>query len=126
LESRARSPTGLFEALRLDGSFAINHAVLNHFDFVEAVRAPAREPVRSGSTRVDQLAGKVQCDESACRIAGISMSSGLMRADGRMTISRKDRKLDGILEVQLRGSANNLNVPVAIGGTLERPELLHH
>jgi hypothetical protein len=51
------------------------------------------------------------------------MSSGLMRAEGRLNVSRKDRKVDGSLQVELRGSVNNVNAPVAVSGTLDRPEL---
>ena len=91
---------------------------------VEAVRSPNRDPIRSGSTRVDQLSGRLQCDESACRVSNVKMSSGLMRADGHMSVARKDRKLDGLLDVELRGSASNISAPVTIGGTLDRPELL--
>jgi hypothetical protein len=123
LEARARNAAGLLDALHLDGSFTITHVILNHFDFVEAVRTAGREPVRSGSTRVDQLDGKLQCDDSVCRATGVKMSSGLMRADGRLSVARKDRKLDGTINVELRGSANNVNAPIGIGGTLERPEL---
>jgi hypothetical protein len=52
------------------------------------------------------------------------MNSGLMAAHGRASIERGGGKLDGLIEVEMRGSVNVVRVPVALGGTLGRPQLL--
>jgi hypothetical protein len=126
IESRSKTAANLLDSMHFDGALSVSRVVLNHFDFVEAVRTPSRDPVRSGSTRVDQLDAKLNCDEKICRASGIRMASGLLRAEGRLAVTRAARKVDGSLSVELHGTANSVSAVVGIAGNFERPELLRH
>lgn len=113
--------TALFPALSGEGSFTLNRAVLGGFDVVEAVRR-GKSPVRGGTTRFEQVSGALRVTPGALSFSELMMTSGLLRAVGKVELSY-DRNWSGMLDVEMRGSANLVRMPLSVSGTLKDPVL---
>lgn len=103
------------------GSFSLERASLDGFDLVEAVRTRSDNPIRGGTTKLEDFAGSVSVDSNGWRLSGLRGSSGVLSTSGYLR--QAGGKVDGVMDVQLRGSANQINVPVMISGNLADPML---
>ncbi len=112
----------IFSTMDADGAFSLDRGSIRGIDLPEAVRRVSRGPVQGGATQFEQLSGKIQVTDSGYQISGISINSGLMQSSGSVEVS-KDLKLKGRMELQMRGTANQMRVPVSLGGTLMVPEV---
>lgn len=119
----ARSATwaALLPSATGEGSFAMTRGALGGFDLVEAVRR-GKTPVRGGTTRYEQLSGNLKITPDTIRFSDINLSSGLLRAGGIIELSRDDR-LAGRFDVEMRGTANVVRMPVSVSGGLKDPVL---
>ena len=123
LRFSGKAPTwaGVLTAASGDGDFVLQRGVLGNFDLVEAVRR-GKGAVRGGATRYEQLSGRLKITPETVRFADLALASGLLRSGGYLEVSR-DGKLAGRLDVEMRGSANTIRMPVAASGTLKEPAL---
>lgn len=112
----------IFSAIEADGAFSLVRGGIGGIDLPEAVRRVSRGPVQGGATQFEQLSGKVKVTGSAYQISDISINSGLMQSSGNAEVD-KDLKLKGKMVLEMRGSANQMRVPVVLGGTLMVPEV---
>ncbi len=125
--TKAEAWQGLLRALQGRGDFVARRGTLGGLDLAEAVRLAGSGPARGGETRFEQLSGTLRVTPDAVRLGGLSLGSGLMHATGTLAFGRgaeAERPLGGTLEVQMRGSVNQLRMPVMVGGTLRAPEVL--
>jgi len=111
------------DALKGQVSLEIRRGALRGFDLVEAVRNTGRTPTRGGVTRFEQLSAELRLDQGAYGLSNLKLNSGLLKASGSASISR-DKAIDGIVDVELKGSANQVRVPVSITGSIKEPLLL--
>lgn len=123
LESKADSLGKLMDSLSADASFDVKRGAMKGFDLGEAVRSTGRSPTRGGTTKFEQFSGNLQYDQQAYRLTSLRLSSGLMKAGGNLNIG-KDRRLNGMIEVEVKGSAALIKAPVSVGGTLKEPWLM--
>ena len=123
LESKADSLGKLMDSLSADASFDVKRGAMKGFDLGEAVRSTGRSPTRGGTTRFEQFSGNLQYDQQAYRLTNLRLSSGLMKAGGHLNIG-KDRRLNGMMEVEVKGSAALIKAPVSVGGTVKEPWLM--
>lgn len=122
LRGSATTLNAALRALSGSGSFKIERGTFQGFDLVEAVRnARSETPVRGGEARLEDLEGALSFDADGWRLNGLRGGSGALNAFGHLNQSAG--RLAGAMEVQLRGSASQMNVPVAISGTLADPVL---
>jgi hypothetical protein len=112
----------IFSAIEADGAFSLVRGEIRGIDLPEAVRRVSRGPVQGGATQFEQLSGKVKVTGSAYQFSDISINSGLMQSTGNAEVD-KDLKLKGKMVLEMRGSANQMRVPVVLGGTLMVPEV---
>lgn len=110
-------------ALAGGGEFSVQRGVLGGFDLVEAVRRSGKTPVRGGSTRYEQMTGRLKLSPEGLRFGDLALNAGVLRAGGSIDVAR-DRKVGGRLDVEMRGSANLVRMPLAVSGTLKEPSLL--
>lgn len=122
LRASAVSFDSLGRALSGGGSFSLDRGTLDGFDLVEAVRSRSEAPIRGGSTKLEEFGGNISLDGGAWKLSGLRGNSGVMSTSGYL--NQTGGKVDGVMDVQLRGSANQVNVPVVISGTLADPLLL--
>ncbi|MBK8524252.1 MAG: hypothetical protein IPL58_09060 [Betaproteobacteria bacterium] len=104
-----------------DGTFSLHRGVLGGFDLVEAMRR-GKGSVLGGATRYEQLTGRLVISPQSIRFADLVLSSGLLRSGGYLEVARND-KLGGRLDVEMRGSANVIRMPIAASGSMKNPVL---
>ena len=86
---------------------------------LEAVRR-GKGTVQGGSTRFEQMSGIIRIAPESIRLTDVSLASGLLKANGMIDIAR-DGRVAGRLDVEMRGSANLVRMPVVPAGTLRDP-----
>jgi hypothetical protein len=79
--------------------------------------------MHGGTTRFEQLQGKFRLTPENNLFSNLTLSSGLMQSVGQVTVS-KDLQLSGNIEVQMRGSVNQMHIPLLLSGSLRAPLLL--
>lgn len=122
LRGNGESFSVALRALSGSGPFKVERGVFQGFDLVEAVRNSRSEtPVRGGDTRLEELEGSIAFEGGKWRLGGLRGHSGALAAYGYL--NQSGGKLEGAMDVQLRGSASQVNVPVAISGSLADPVL---
>jgi len=121
---RSRSARDLLENLDLASDFTISDGLLYKVDLVAAAKGPfagkAHDPDQVAQTRFDELAGNLTVDRDGYYLSGLQVASGLLRAQGELSIGR-DRTLDGRIDAEVRGTASLLTVPLAVSGSLSAP-----
>ena len=114
--SKASTGSGLV----VEGRVTVQHGSLQGFDLVEAVRSSNRAMVRGGTTRFEEFAGQVRVEGNAWQISRLRLQSGLLTAEGQISAG-SDRKVAGLVNVELRGSAGRVRVPLTVTGSLRDP-----
>jgi hypothetical protein len=117
LSAKARLASELPEVLQTQSKFTVRGAVLHGVDLAKAVKTAGVS--RGGRTALDTLAGQVNTRGSAIELQNLAASSGALGATGQVTVSPAGR-LGGRVTVELAGA---VGVPLAVGGTLEAPEV---
>ncbi len=112
--------SSLVEVLTVDGEVSVGRGKLVGIDLPEAVRRHSATPVRGGETPFEQLSAKVRGTPSSIVLSGITMASGLMQSAGSVEV-KKDLSIEGSIQLVLRGSVNQMRVPMALDGTLGAP-----
>jgi len=123
LEAKAETLAAAADALRVQSSMEIRRGAIRGFDLVEAVRNPGRNPTRGGATRFEQLSADLRLDQGVFSVSNLRLHSGLLKAAGTVTIA-KDEQIKGTVDVELKGSATQVRVPVSISGSLKEPQLM--
>ena len=106
--------TTIFSALEGDGAFSLARGGIRGVDLPEAVRRVSRGPVLGGATQFEQLSARIRINDSGYQLSDISINSGLMQSSGNVEVG-KDLQLKGKMVLQMRGSANQMRVPIALG-----------
>jgi hypothetical protein len=104
-----------------DGTFLVHRGVLGGFDLVEAMRR-GKGTVQGGATRYEQMSGRLAISQESVRFVDLALASGLLRSGGYLEVARND-KLGGRFDVEMRGSANVIRMPLAVSGSMKSPVL---
>lgn len=122
LDAKADTLAKLSDALRIEAAFEMKRGALKGFDLAEAARRTGSAPTRGGETKYEQLTGSLQCGPQDCRVGNVRLSSGLFKASGNMGIAG-NAQLSGGVDVEIRGSATTLRMPLLISGSTKEPIL---
>lgn len=113
----------LLATLRGEGAFTVKRGSLPGIDLPEALRrAPTVPLALGGATRFEQLSGVVSLTPGFFHFSRLNLSAGAMQSTGYIDIAR-DLDVRGRMEVQMRGRADHVQMPVLIGGSLKAPLL---
>ena len=123
LKFSGSAPTweGVLAGATGDGEVVLQRGSLGGFDLVEAVRR-GKGAVRGGTTRYEQLNARLTVLPESIRLSELALVSGVLRSGGYLEFSR-DGKLGGRFDVEMRGTANVVRMPVAASGPLKDPVL---
>jgi uncharacterized protein involved in outer membrane biogenesis len=119
----AAAPTlaQLGDALRLETSFAVRNGVLHGVDISKAATSfIGKEGSKGGETRFDQLSGHLVVDRGTRRLTQIRIASGVLAADGNVTISPKEQ-LSGRINANVKVAGVSTGVPLNVSGTTQSP-----
>lgn len=105
-----------------EGEFSLQRGSLGGIDLAEAVRRAGKGSVTGGATRYETLNGRLRVTPQALRFSDLALASGPMKAAGALDVAQ-DGKLAGRMDIEIRGSATLMRVPVILGATLRSPEL---
>lgn len=108
--------------LQASGNFTIHRGHLGGLDLAEAVRRFSVVPLTlGGATRFEELSGVLTLTPNALRLSRLSLTAGLMQANGQIEVGR-DLQLRGRMDVMMaRRRADHTAMPVLISGALESP-----
>ncbi len=85
---RARTPAGLIASLRLESDFRVEEGTLQRVDLEAAARNPlSGNAAGQGSTRFEQLAGRLEVDGDGYHFSGLEVESGMLAATGEVSVS---------------------------------------
>lgn len=119
LSARSASLAALADVAQTQTSFTVRNAVLHGIDLAQAVKTVGMS--RGGETRLDVLAGQVHTRGRALELSNLVATSGVLSATGQVAIA-PSRALSGRVSVDLV-AAPGVGVPLAVGGTLDAPEV---
>ena len=118
--ARARSPDQLIGALVLDGPFEVVGGAYLGYDLTR-IGFSKLEP--GGSTKFDELKGKVQVRGREVKVTELCVRSPSLVAGGSVTIAPDD-KLSGKLDLSVSKTGGFVGIPVQLGGTTAEPSFL--
>lgn len=116
------SADDLVRALRTETTFNVSEAVVHGVDLAKAVTTVGLS--RGGETALDTLTGRVVTRGRAIDLSELKATSGVLAATGEVSVSPA-RALSGRVRVDMtRGAGGGaVGVPLAVGGTLDEPQL---
>jgi uncharacterized protein involved in outer membrane biogenesis len=112
----------LMEALRLDTPFNVRNGVLHGVDIKQAASSLIKQGATGGETAFDQLSGQLNVAGGTYRLTQLKIASGVLAADGNVTISPK-KELSGRINAQVKALGTSANVPLNVAGTTHTPLL---
>ena len=122
LAATAERWTEILPALQAEGDFVLQRGTLKGIDLVEAVRRVASgSAVQGGATSFEQLSGRFQLNAAQHHYTSLQMNSGLLQAGGDLKITGEE-SINGVMELLMRGTANQTRFPITVQGPLQTPE----
>jgi len=120
---RAHDAIDLPVNMQIESEFKIEDGVLHNIDLLAAVRNPfSKDAAKDGFTSFQELSGHLVVDREGYRFSRLKVASGLLGAEGEMTIGR-DQRLSGRIDAELKGTASLLAMPLQITGTIQEPNV---
>jgi hypothetical protein len=110
----------IFSAINAEGDFVMRRGSIGGIDLAEAARNAFRTPIQGGGTPFENLSGTVKLTPAGCQFSGLVLTSGLMQSTGALHVSN-ELIASGIMELKIRGTANQTRVPISISGPLKLP-----
>ena len=108
------------ENLKLKGSFHLRDGTLSKVDLA---RVASNSPgAAGGATRFSDLTGTLRVNASGYHFGELKMASGSLNAEGRIDMTPALR-LNGALDVDVKGTAGLVSMPLTVSGTLEQPQV---
>ncbi|MEW6313262.1 MAG: AsmA family protein [Pseudomonadota bacterium] len=118
----SKEAANLFDNPSADADFEVRQGVLRNVDIEKAAKSAGKGGVQGGETRFENFTGKLHVENQMHQLRDLNLDSGMLNASGALNIA-PDKKLSGMIQVQLKGSASLVGMPMTVGGTLDSPTL---
>ena len=123
LDMRAPSASQLADAISVESDFKVENGVLFKVNLAAAPMVLFNKDAMKGKdTRFDAFSGHLSVDPQGYHLTGLDISSGVLKAKGELSISRK-QELSGRIDVAVRGTSGLVSTPLAVSGTVQDPTL---
>lgn len=119
----AKSPALLADNLNLIFNYNVTNGTLHGFDLAKVASLFVKQDGKSGETQFDHLSGVLQLKGKEIELRKINAASGLLAANGNVKISPL-KKLDGLLDVELKKGLALVTVPLKVSGSVDAPEIM--
>ena len=114
---QAKTPEGLFEAPRVEGSFNVSRGSLNNMDLTRALQEPSRNGVRGGKTLFTDFTGNLIYSGGGYQFKDLRLVSGPLSATGSAEIT-SGNILSGRVNVELKSGATSIKNSFAVSGSI--------
>lgn len=118
--STAAAAGQLTDKLLLDYRFSVAKGVLHGMDLAKAASLFVKQTGQGGETQFDRLSGHLHMAGKQIELRDMQVASGLIAANGGVTISPA-KKLNGLVEVELKKGLALVTVPLQVSGTTDAP-----
>jgi len=108
----------LMEAPQAQASFVLRKGTLDGIDLVRALQTPARDGIRGGKSRFDELTGNLTVSGGRFQFRNLRLQSGLLVATGQFDVL-PNQDVSGRVQVELKSTTNQFRGNFAILGTLK-------
>lgn len=123
IDMRAPSASQLADAINVESDFKVENGVLYKVDLAAAPKALLnKDAMKGGDTRFDEFSGHLTVDPGGYHLTGLNISSGVLKAQGELSISPR-QDLSGRMEVAVKGASALVSTPLAVSGTVQNPTL---
>jgi hypothetical protein len=123
LDMRAPSAAQLAEALSVESDFKVENGVLYNFNLAAAPKALIdKDALKGGETRFDKFSGHLSVDPEGYHLSEMEIASGILKAEGELTITPK-LELSGLIDASVKGTSAFVSTPLAVTGTVQDPIL---
>jgi uncharacterized protein involved in outer membrane biogenesis len=119
----ASQPEQLSHQLAADFKFNVEHGVLHGMDLAKAASLFIKQGQSGGETAFDELSGRLHLVGKQIQVQELQVVSGLLAANGQMTISPA-KTLNGQVDVELKKGLALVTVPLQVSGTLDEPVVM--
>lgn len=117
LRAAGNSWQSIWEGVEANLGFQIERGLMNGVDLGEATRRGVGASVRGGATKFERLSGNLQITAKQVNGSNLEMDSGLLKATGQF-VARRDKTVDGNMQVSIQSSVASFRAPVKISGML--------
>jgi len=123
LDMRAPSASQLADVISVESDFKVENGVLYKVNLAAAPMVLFNKDAMKGEdTRFDAFSGHLSVDPQGYHLTGLDISSGVLKAQGELSISPK-HELSGRIDVAVRGTSGLVSTPLAVSGTVQDPTL---
>jgi hypothetical protein len=123
IDMRAPSAARLADAIDVESDFKVENGVLYKVDLAAAPKVLFnKDAMKGGDTHFDQFSGHFTVDSAGYHLSDLNISSGVIKAQGELSISPK-QELSGRIDVAVKGTSSLVSTPLAVSGTVQNPTL---
>jgi AsmA-like protein len=123
IDLRAPSASQLVDAINVESDFKVENGVLYKVDLAAAPKVLFnKDAMKGGNTRFDEFSGHLTVNPLGYHFTGLNISSGVITAQGELSISPK-QELSGRIDVAVKGTSSLVSTPLAVSGTVQNPTL---
>jgi hypothetical protein len=123
IDMHGPSASQLADAINVESDFKVVNGVLYKVDLAAAPKALLnKDAMKGGDTHFDEFSGHLTVDPGGYHLTGLNISSGVLKAQGELSISPK-QELSGRIEVAVKGTSALMSTPLAVSGTVQNPTL---
>jgi AsmA-like protein len=123
IDMRAPSASQLVDAINVESDFKVENGVLYKVDLAAAPKVLFnKDAMKGGNTRFDEFSGHLTVNLLGYHFTGLNISSGVIKAQGELSISPK-QELSGRIDVAVKGTSSLVSTPLAVSGTVQNPTL---
>jgi uncharacterized protein involved in outer membrane biogenesis len=123
IDMQAATASQLGEAIHVEAPFKVEEGVIYDFDLAAAPRALLdKNALKGGQTKFNEFTGYLIVDPSGYHLIDLKIASGVLKAEGEVSIS-PDLKLNGLIDASVKGTSALVSTPLAVAGTVQDPFL---
>ncbi|MEO6118400.1 MAG: AsmA family protein [Methylotenera sp.] len=121
--SAAKDAAKLGDNVRAEIKFKVNNGVLHGLDLVKVASVIIKQAQSGGATEFDEFSGLLNVSGKQYHFRDLKISSGLLAATGQVKV-KPNKALDGVVEVEMKGSLSMTAIPLVVSGTVSKPVVL--
>jgi uncharacterized protein involved in outer membrane biogenesis len=123
LDMQAPTAGELADSISVESNFKVENGVLYNFDLAAAPKALVnKDALKGGQTRFDKFSGHLTVDPEGYHLRDMQIASGILNAEGELTITPK-LELSGLIDASVKGTSALISTPLAVTGTVQDPIL---